>query len=163
MRKFKEVANLYMPFLAIVDDRSYMVNGYSMSEDMFCIDIDETTQDWWNTENFKPVLRTLDSITDAEKKELWQLIFNRQFHSTGSIQYFDAHNTTAARCVLMSGCERLGIEFDGHVWADSDLHHFPYNHNEVTRWLLIKQFDLFDLIKNGQAIGVNTFLTPTQK
>ena len=64
--KFKDVAHLYLPFLAIVDDRSYMVHGYSIDEDMFQVDIDETTQDWWNTCNFKPVLKSLGDFTAGE-------------------------------------------------------------------------------------------------
>lgn len=64
--KFKDVAHLYLPFLAIVDDRSYMVHGYSIDEDMFQVDIDEQTQDWWNTSNFKPVLKSLGDCTDGE-------------------------------------------------------------------------------------------------
>lgn len=62
--KFKDVAHLYLPFLAIVDDRSYMVHGFTQSEDMFQVDIDEQDTDWWNTSNFTPVLKSLYNITD---------------------------------------------------------------------------------------------------
>jgi hypothetical protein len=149
--KFKDVANLYMPFLAIVDDRSYMVHGYSMDEDMFQIDIDEQTQDWWNTTTFLPVLRNLKSISIVEMKDLWLLIFKRHFHESGNTRLLDKDKPKKARLVMMSGVERLGIEFNGHIWADSDLQREDYNEHEVTRWLLIKGFDLFGLIESGEA------------
>lgn len=101
---------------------------------------------------FTPVLRPLEDMTDEERKDLWQLVFNRPFGKNGDVRWFDEKEAVPGRYVLMSGVERLGIEMNGNIWADSDLSNYKYNRHEVTRWLLLKHFDLFGLIEAGLAI-----------
>lgn len=106
----------------------------------------------------KPILRPLSDMTKEERKELWKLVFNREFGVNGNIQLRDHLPTPSGRTrwVLMSGVERLGIQFDGKVWYDSDLQHWNFSQHEVTRWLLSKHFDLFGLIESGLAIDKTT-------
>jgi hypothetical protein len=107
-------------------------------------------------DDIKPILRPLSSMTEEEMKHIWKLIFKRDFIGN-NILWFDTENTsTAKRWVLSSGVERLGIEMSGHIWADSDLHHYKYNPYFVTIYLLSRGFDLFGLIPAGLALDRTT-------
>jgi hypothetical protein len=109
----------------------------------------------------KLILRHLSSITKDEMKQLWTIVFNRPFGINGDIRFYDSLAKESkpkdiSRWVLWSGVERLGIELDGKIWADSDLQHWRFNQHEVTRFLLSKHFDLFGLIPAGLAIDATT-------
>ena len=53
----------------------------------------------------------------------------------------------------MSGVERLGIEINGDVWADSDLQKWKFNPNLICKYFISKGFDVFDLLSNGEAVS----------
>lgn len=107
--------------------------------------------DWLS--EIKPILRPLPDITEEERKDIWKIIFKREFSSTGQTIWFKEESLTAEpRWVLMSGVERIGIEMNGDVWADSDLHKYKFNPHEITHYLLSKHFDIFNLIPEGLAI-----------
>jgi len=72
---------------------------------------------------------------------------------TGNVAFINEKNVhQVPRRVLTQGVERLGIESDGTIWADCDLHPWRHNQHSVTLFLLSKGFDLFDLIESGEAI-----------
>lgn len=113
-----------------------------------------------NANYIKLVLRPIKNMTEEERKELWRLVFSfgnilgeRALDFTGITSF--KHESTyyhRPRHIMMQGVERLAIENDGTVWADCDLQKWRYNQHEVTRWLLSKGFDLFNLIDQGLAI-----------
>lgn len=110
-------------------------------------------------QDVQPILRPLNSMTEEERAALWSVVFNgahwRKF--TGSTRWIPEQSLSSdPRWVLMQGVERLAIEMNGTVWADSDLHSYKHNQHEVTRWLLSKGFDLFSLIPSGLAIDKTT-------
>lgn len=108
---------------------------------------------YWPIDQIKPILRPLSDMSEEERKELWKYIFKREFNENGIIVFRkDRTTSTEPRYVMSSGLERLGIEMNGTIWADSDLSPFKHNQHEVTLWLLSKRFDLFGLIESGLAI-----------
>lgn len=103
----------------------------------------------------KPILRPLSSMIEEEMKWLWRFMFNRDFK--GRVIFRDDKTTTSEpRWIMMSGVERLGIEMNGTVWADSDLSNWKHNQHEITRYLISKSFDIFNLIPEGLAIDATT-------
>ncbi len=104
------------------------------------------------------ILRPLSDMTEEERDEFWIFIFRGFNYPSGKkfngiTRFIDKSTTNPVpRWVLMQGVERVGIEWDGHVWADSDLHPWMFNRAEVTLWLLKKSFDLFELIENNLAL-----------
>lgn len=109
----------------------------------------------------KLAIRKVSEMKLEEMKELWKVVFNREFGRNGEVGFYDSlakesKPNDISRWVLWSGVERLGIQFDGKIWADSDLGKWDYNQHEVTRWLLSKHFDLFGLIPAGLAIDATT-------
>ena len=109
----------------------------------------------------KPLLRPLSSMTEDERKELWRVVFSQGsvnelgLDFTGKTQWIDKKTyNTEPRWVMMHGLGRLGIEMNGYVWADSDLHHFKHNPNITTNWLISKGFDVFGLLESGQAATI---------
>ena len=72
------------------------------------------------------------------------------FNDTGRGSY------AAERYVMHSGVERLGVEFDGSIWADSDFSVWRYNKHKITAYLLSNHFDLFGLIESGEAMDKTT-------
>lgn len=108
-------------------------------------------------EEVKPILRRLEEISGMELRDIYRLIFKREFPATGNIVFRkDTSLSSDPRWVLSTGCDRVGVEVSGHVWADCDLHHYKFNQHEVTRLLLNKRFDLFGLIDAGLAIDKAT-------
>lgn len=127
-----------------IDGRGRLVNidlsgRIGVIEDMninYCVEV--------NLDDLKPILRRLSSMTEEEKKDLFAFIFRRPFPDSGRILFFDKATTQSdPRYVLMTGVERLGIEMNGTVWADSDLHNYKHNQHAVTAWMLKKGFWLF--------------------
>jgi hypothetical protein len=101
----------------------------------------------------KPILRPLASMTREEMKDIWRIVHGRIFPESGKIVYLDAESRYACkRWCMMSGVDRVGIEFNGTIWADCDLHTHKFNPQIVSHYLLSKHFDLFDLIPSKQAI-----------
>lgn len=105
----------------------------------------------------KPILRRFEDITKEQMKAIWGLIFDRPFNENGRIDWFEKETFSACkRWIMWSGVERVGIELNGKVWADSDLHNYKYNPHVVTHYLLQQQFDLFGLIDAGLAVDIKT-------
>ncbi len=99
------------------------------------------------------VLRTISDITDDEKKDIYHIIFKKQFPPSGNIIWrSDKSITTDPRWMLLSGVDRVGIEMNGTVWADCDLHTYKYNQHFITAFLISKGFDLFGLLESKLAI-----------
>jgi hypothetical protein len=111
-----------------------------------------------NEDEIQIILRRLSSMTEEERSELWSLVFGtKRSKFRGNTVWFPEETISSdPRWVLMQGVERFGIEMNGTVWADSDLHAFKHNQHEVTRYLLSKGFDLFGLIESGLAIDKET-------
>ena len=111
-------------------------------------------------ENFKPVLLKILDITDAERKEIYKLAFKRDSPESGTTVFREDRTLQSEpRWVLSTGVDRLGIETNGTVWVDCDLHPYKHNQHEITLFLLKRGFDLFGLIESGQAVDATT-LTP---
>lgn len=103
------------------------------------------------------LLRRFEDITKEQMKAIWGLIFDRPFNENGRIDWFEKETFSACkRWIMWSGVERVGIELNGKVWADSDLHNYKYNPHVVTHYLLQQHFDLFGLIDAGLAVDVKT-------
>lgn len=120
----------------------YVLDPYYLSE--------IAEDDLW--EKTKPILRPLSDMTEEEMKELWKIVFNRTFPPSGRIESSYLQDKRNPRWILMSGVERLGIQLNGDIWADSDLHNWPMNPHLNTLYMLKKHFDLFGLIEAGLAI-----------
>jgi hypothetical protein len=104
------------------------------------------------SDTHKPMLRPLSDILDIEKKEVYKLIFKREFPKTGQIIWrSDKSLTSEQRWILLTGVDRVGIEMNGTVWADCDLHNYKHNQHIITSYLLSMRFDLFGLIESGEA------------
>jgi hypothetical protein len=107
----------------------------------------------------KLILRPLESMTEEEKHDIWELCHNRKFPDSGTITFYPAlpgDKRSSDRWCLWSGVDRVGIEIqDGYVWADCDLKYVRINSHEVTAYLLKKGFDLFDLHAAGLAVYEN--------
>lgn len=84
-------------------------------------------------------------MTDDEKKEIWKLVYNQEFHLNGQIHFHRANNVPE-RWVLWSGCDRLGIQHDGIVWADCDLVPHKFDKSLIEKWLIDNNFDYFPKI-----------------
>jgi hypothetical protein len=100
-----------------------------------------------------PILRKLDSMTEEEMKELYKLVFKREF--TGDNISRRDQGKKEDRWVLWSGLERLFIYSDGDVGGDCDLNYVRVHTPTVLAWQLLKSFDLFNLIPEGLAIDKN--------
>jgi len=111
------------------------------------------------TKDFKPILRKIESISDDEKRELYFIVFGKTYPKENRITYHEGNNLVYARWVLMSGVERLGIEVNGDVWADSDLQKWKFNPSVVFRYFISNGFDVFDLIKNDEAFDKGNWIT----
>lgn len=103
---------------------------------------------------FKLLLTPLSDMTEEDARELFHIVFKREFR--GSMSWMGNKGFDFdPRWVLQSGLDRLGIEVSGTVWADTDLKHRKHNQHEVTLFLLRKGYDLFNLIEKGEAINKN--------
>ena len=72
---------------------------------------------------FKTIfMKHISKLTVQESAGLWDIVMPAKYRPfKGTPIRLVANNDTPERFVLMQGVERLGIHFDGHVWADSDL------------------------------------------
>ena len=124
-----------------------------------CLDDDSGSKEMVNDSNgILPILRPLESMTEEHRKELWQLIFKGRFtmEFIGQTIWIDKESLESSkRWVMMSGVERLGIEMNGDVWADSDLHKWKFNPHEVTKFFTDRFYDVFFLHKEGLCLYRN--------
>lgn len=150
--KLQDYIHYYINCYGVLNGRDTQLIGV-VADNYHFIDVETNQYGDGDLGNFKPVLRPLASMTRYEMKDIWQLIFIRPFHENGNIIWFDKEDRRSdKRWVMMSGVERVGIEMNGNVWADSDLSHHKFNPNIITHYLLKKHFDLFGLINAGLAI-----------
>lgn len=113
--------------------------------------------------NARPHLRKMQDMTEEEMKEIWQIIFGRPFYERGTIQFFDlSKGSLSKRWVMTAEVDRVGIQWDGRIWADSDLELHKFNQHLVTHYLLKCGFDLFSLIDFGAALDAKTLQTQQQ-
>ena len=80
-------------------------------------------------------MRNISKITIQEGAELWNIIIPfgaKPFK--GNAYRFQESKGTPERLVLMSGVERLCIQFDGKVWADSDLLKIEIDQKKVSEY-----------------------------
>ncbi|HTH58284.1 MAG TPA: hypothetical protein VL728_19695 [Cyclobacteriaceae bacterium] len=150
-----------------------VTNGGSECEIQFIIEdginVEEEPQ-WNDSKDIKLILRHISDMTQEERKELWRLIFSfgNEFNELalnyrGQTMFIDKTSYyERPRWLMQQGVERLGIEMDGTIWADCDLHHWRYNQHEVTKWLLSKGFDLFGLIDARLAIKKESYQVNAQ-
>ena len=155
--KFKDVAHLYLGVEVVNTIGKHMGKIVSVSIDGTATinPLDEFKPRVIILNSLKPILRPLSDITKDELSTLWSIVFTREFN--GVIHKHKANDTgrgsyAAERYVMSSGVERLGVEFDGNIWADSDLSVWRHNKHKITAYLLSKHFDLFGLIESGEAI-----------
>lgn len=154
--KLKDICHLYLGCPIDRIDFNTKSNNKRKSDTLTVAAL-RTIIEYDNHADIKLKLRKLDSMKDGERKDIWKIIFNREFPNAGQSKYFPERNLTSEpRWVLMSGCERVGIELNGDVWADSDLHKWKFSPHAITVYLLSKHFDLFNLIENGEAIDIST-------
>lgn len=155
MKDIKDYLHLYLPF-----EFTWVTDAVPFHKGEIGIMVADNLKYW--DEHKRILLRPLSDMTEVERKELWQLVFSqghgknfseRAKDFTGSLRFIDEKTYyNVPRYIMMQGVERLGIESDGNIWADCDLHNWRHNQHETTRWLLSKGFDLFGLIEAGLAI-----------
>lgn len=68
-------------------------------------------------------MRHISTLTAPEGAGLWDAVMPDWAHKPfcGSAYIFSDDGDKPARVCFMSGLERLGVTFNGRVWADSDL------------------------------------------
>ncbi len=80
-------------------------------------------------------MKHISKRTKKEGPALWDLIIGIGIKPfAGSAYHFDKTDDTPERVVFMSGVERMCIQFDGKVWADSDLIKIELNQNTITEY-----------------------------
>jgi len=81
-------------------------------------------------------MRHISTLTPKEGAGLWDAVMpvgHKPF--IGQAYHFAATSNSPERVVFMSGCERLGVYFDGKVWADCDLIPVELDQNKVREYL----------------------------
>ena len=81
-------------------------------------------------------MRDISTLTPEEGAGLWDAVMPfgvKPFR--GEAYHFAATDDTPERVCFMSGVERLGVKFNGRVWADSDLRPLELNQEKVREYL----------------------------
>ena len=82
-------------------------------------------------------MRNISTLTQKEGAGLWDAVMpdwcKKPF--IGAALHFKASDTAPERFCFWSGVERLGIHFDGKVWADSDLQPLQLDQEKVRAYL----------------------------
>lgn len=106
-----------------------------------------------NFNQCKLSLRPISDMTESERKEIYKIVFKRDFPTSGRIGFLPDKSTFSdPRWILQTGVDRLAIEMSGSIWADCDLQTIKYNEHLITAYLLKQRFDIFGLIENEIAI-----------
>lgn len=130
---------------------------------LICIDADGQWDEMPLDEHFKLALRRLEDMAEEEMKEVFKIVFGRSFYEGWDIRFHEASNTTPSkRWVLSAEVDRICVQWDGKIWADSDMVPVYVNPYLITHYLLSRGFDLFSLISQGLAIDSKT-LQPQQQ
>lgn len=80
--------------------------------------------------------RDISSITEIEASGLWDAVmpaYAKPFE--GGVYRHKATDEAPERMVLMSGVERLGVYFNGKIWADSDMSPIKLDQEKVKEYL----------------------------
>lgn len=105
----------------------------------------------------KPILRHLSTINKQDCKELFELVFGREFPDNGGIVFIGKKTALQTpRFVLSSGVDRLGVQLNGEVWHDCDLHPYKFNQHLITDFFCKKHIDIYELIESELAVDINT-------
>ena len=81
-------------------------------------------------------MRHISTLTPMEGAGLWEAVMpygHKPF--IGHAIHFEANDTAPERVVFMSGVERLGVRFDGKIWADSDLEPMELDNDKIVEYL----------------------------
>ena len=153
--KFKDVAHLYFKCdVSGIWGRGILVgideNGWCMVQwdKNFAAGDEDFYQHRKTTElnHIKPILRTLESMTDEEAQgclvEVFLVPSHNAWMDVEALQQYLCNNTEY----------HLGIE-DEDSLPLSAFAVTPQTYFNLTLWLLKKHFDLFGLIPTGQAIS----------
>lgn len=143
--KFKDVAALYLPFFAIVDDRSYMVHGYSIDEDMYQVDINEWDSEWWNTDVFKPILKKLSDLSNQD----FIFLMNDKFQYENFVNFrIENGNEVEPAAIYCTGLKKL----NGRLIETCCVQHVSSLSPTQFKFLVNNDVDLFGLIDLGEAV-----------
>lgn len=82
-------------------------------------------------------MRQIYELTPKEGGGLWDAIMPTPAHKPfiGSSYRHKASDATPERFVFMSGVERLCVQFDGKIWADSDLQPIELDRQKAVEYL----------------------------
>lgn len=81
-------------------------------------------------------MRHISTLTPKDGAGLWDAVMpigSKPF--SGNSYHFKADEDTPERVCFMFGVERLGVQFDGKVWADSDLIPLELDQSKVREYL----------------------------
>lgn len=88
-------------------------------------------------------MRDISTITVREGRELWDSVMPEKFKPFNGVAHkFEANEKAPERVVFMQGLERLGIYFNGHVWADSDLIPLRLDQKKISKYLETKNISI---------------------
>ncbi len=82
-------------------------------------------------------MRDISTLSPREGAGLWDAVMpNPAFKPfRGQAYKYAADDDAPERVVFMSGVERLGVRFDGRIWADSDLQPLELDQDKVQGYL----------------------------
>ena len=82
-------------------------------------------------------MRDISTLTPHEGAGLWDAVMpdfaSKPFR--GVAHHFDSDEVTPERLCFMSGVERLCVQFDGKIWADSDLQPIELDSQKAVEYL----------------------------
>jgi hypothetical protein len=94
---------------------------------------------YWHVKNVQKkslMNRKLSDITVQEGAALWDTVMPETCCPfRGHARKYAADKEAPERVCFMQGVERLGIYFDGHIWADPDLSKIEINQQKVAEYL----------------------------
>lgn len=82
-------------------------------------------------------MRDISTLTPFEGAGLWNAIMPPPTYKPfiGSAHKFKATEKAPDRFIFMSGVERLCVQFDGKIWADSDLQKIDLDPAQIQDYL----------------------------
>ena len=105
-------------------------------------------------------MRDISTLSPQEGGGLWDAVMPFVFKPfRGNSYHYNASDTCPERVIFMSGVERLCVQFDGKVWADSDLQPLTLDQEKIRAYLsgigisLPLSFEQVEIL--GHSLGVN--------
>jgi len=132
--KFEDVSYLYVGITLKDEYFTYKATLYSIEKkDLFIEIINDTISagHWLNLTNAKPILRKLDSMTEEEAKYIYNLSGYDHIKKNCLQEVKNSYEIITSPIDIVQGIPKGWI------------------------WLLSKEFDLFNLIENGEAYELN--------